>query len=104
MGHGLSRSEACAVFPDQGLNLCPLHLQVDSYPLYHQGSPLLPFLVLSYSHGFLLLLISSKNIFGHQFSVLYVLSLINVIFILYFFILLSFLKNFKYTFLDFSLF
>ena len=25
---------------DQGLNLCPLHWQVDSYPLYHQGSPL----------------------------------------------------------------
>ena len=36
---GLSCSEACRIFPDQGLNLWPLHWQVDSYPLYHQGSP-----------------------------------------------------------------
>ena len=28
--HGLSGSEARAVFPDQGLNPCPLHWQVDS--------------------------------------------------------------------------
>ena len=28
--HGLSRPEACGIFPDQGLNLCPLHRQVDS--------------------------------------------------------------------------
>ena len=33
-----SCSEACEIFPDQGLNLCPLHWQVDSYPLYHWGS------------------------------------------------------------------
>ena len=26
-------------FPRQGLNPCPLHWQVDSYPLGHQGSP-----------------------------------------------------------------
>ena len=32
-------SEACRIFPDQGLNLCLLHWQADSYPLYHQGSP-----------------------------------------------------------------
>ena len=24
---------------DQGLNSCPVHWQVDSYPLYYQGSP-----------------------------------------------------------------
>ena len=33
---GLSCSEACRIFPDQGSNLWPLHWQVDSYPLYHQ--------------------------------------------------------------------
>ena len=27
------------ISPDQGLNPCPLHWQVDSYPLCHQGSP-----------------------------------------------------------------
>ena len=26
-------------FPHQGLNLCPLHCKVDSWPLDHQGSP-----------------------------------------------------------------
>ena len=39
MVHGLSCFLACGIFLDQGSNLCPLHLQVDSYPLYHQGSP-----------------------------------------------------------------
>ena len=28
--HGLSCSEACGIFPDQGSNLCPLHWQTDS--------------------------------------------------------------------------
>ena len=28
--HGLSCSAACGIFPDQGLNLCPLHWQADS--------------------------------------------------------------------------
>ena len=28
--HGLSCSAACEIFPDQGLNLCPLHWQTDS--------------------------------------------------------------------------
>ena len=37
--HGLSCSEACGIFPDQGLNWCPLHCKVDSQPLDHQGSP-----------------------------------------------------------------
>ena len=30
------------VFPGQGLNLCPLHWQVGSLPLGHQGSPHTP--------------------------------------------------------------
>ena len=33
--HGLSCSEACGIFPDQGSNPCPLHWQVDSQPLRH---------------------------------------------------------------------
>ena len=45
MAHGLSCSMACGSFPDQGSNPCPLHWQVDSQPLCHQGSPhLLAFL------------------------------------------------------------
>ena len=36
--HRFSYSEACGVFPGQGSNPCPLHWQVDSCPLYHQGS------------------------------------------------------------------
>ena len=35
----LSCSEACGIFPDQESNLCcPLHEQLDSYLLHHQGS------------------------------------------------------------------
>ena len=41
--HRLSCSTACEIFPDQGLNLCPLCWQVDSYPLHHQGSPKIVF-------------------------------------------------------------
>ena len=41
--HRLSCSVACGIFPDQELNPCPLHWQVDSHPLYHQGSPILLF-------------------------------------------------------------
>ena len=41
--HGLSCHMACGIFPDQGLSLCLLHLQVDSLPLNHQGSPWLAF-------------------------------------------------------------
>ena len=35
----LSYSEACEIFSDQGLNLCSLRWQADSYPLHHQGTP-----------------------------------------------------------------
>ena len=34
---GLCRSMACAIFPDQGLNLRLLHWQADSLSLCHQG-------------------------------------------------------------------
>ena len=40
VAHGPSCSAACGIFPDQGLNPCPLHRQADSQPLRHQGSPL----------------------------------------------------------------
>ena len=39
VAHGPSCSAACGIFPDQGLNLCPLHWQADSQQLHHQGSP-----------------------------------------------------------------
>ena len=41
VAHGPSCSVVCGIFPDQGLNPCPLHWQADSQPLRHQGSPLL---------------------------------------------------------------
>ena len=44
VAHGLSCSAACGIFLDQGLNPCPLHQQVDSQPLHHQGRPELPIL------------------------------------------------------------
>ena len=43
VAHRLSCSRACGIFLDQGLNPCPLHWQVDSYPVYHQRSPPLSF-------------------------------------------------------------
>ena len=39
VAHGLSCSAECGILLDQGLILCPLHWQADSYPLYHQGIP-----------------------------------------------------------------
>ena len=35
---GLSCSETCGIFSDQGLSPCTLYWQVDSYPLHYQGS------------------------------------------------------------------
>ena len=46
VAHGLSRSAACGIFPDQGSNPCPLYWQADSQPLRHQGSPIFIFLQL----------------------------------------------------------
>ena len=36
--HWLSCPAACGIFLAQGLNMCPLHWQVGSQPLDHQGS------------------------------------------------------------------
>ena len=49
MAHELSCSTACGIFLDQALNLCPLHSQVDSYPLSYQGSPCKILCLLSYT-------------------------------------------------------
>ena len=45
VAHGPSCSAACGIFPDQGLNPCPLHWQADCQPLHHQGSPRNDFLL-----------------------------------------------------------
>ena len=45
---------AGGIFRDQGLNLCLLHWQADSYPLYHWGSPCsISFLKSSFSCSFI---------------------------------------------------
>ena len=38
VAHRLTCSEACGIFLDQGLNLCPLHWEVGSYPPDRKGS------------------------------------------------------------------
>ena len=53
VAHGPSCSAACGIFPDQGLNLCPLHWQADSQPLRHQGSPEVEYFKLRFLEGFL---------------------------------------------------
>ncbi|XP_059961126.1 ankyrin-2 isoform X2 [Mesoplodon densirostris] len=44
MAHGPSCSMSCGIFPDWDTNLCPVHRQVDSQTLRHQGSPAVCFL------------------------------------------------------------
>ena len=41
--HELGCHEACGIFPDQGLNSYLLQWQVNSYPLWYQGSPWMHF-------------------------------------------------------------
>ena len=43
--HRLTRPTARGIFLDQSLNPCPQYWQGDSYPLDHQGSPPLEFLM-----------------------------------------------------------
>ena len=64
---GLSFSEACGIFPDQGSNPCLLHWQADSLPLRHQGSPLV--VVLIYIS---LIIINVKHFFQMPVGHLYV--------------------------------
>ena len=51
-------SVACGIFPDQGLNPCPLHWHMISYPLYHQGSLHPLFFILLLMDSFCLILAS----------------------------------------------
>ena len=44
--HGFNCPAACGISPDQGSNPRPLHWQVESYPLDHQGTPAFLFLIL----------------------------------------------------------
>ena len=75
VAHGHSCSAACGIFPDQGLNPCPLHWQADSQPLLHQGSPKKFKTELSYDPAISLLGIypeelktgSQRNIFSSMF-------------------------------------
>ena len=58
VGHRPSCSVICCIFPEQGSNLYPLHLQADSYPLHHQErNPPLPsqYLFLMSFHNFFVL-------------------------------------------------
>ena len=43
---GLHRPTARATFPEQGSNSCPLHWQVDSWPLDYQRSPVCYYLLM----------------------------------------------------------
>ena len=61
-------SVACGIFPDQGLNPCPLHWQADSQPLRHQGSPTLTF--------FVPIVLLCKNVIYIHFLTLYSVLLI----------------------------
>ena len=64
---GLSCSTACGICLDQGLNPCPLHWQVDFYPLHHQGSPYIAgFYFLIFCRSFLYLY--SQGIFVCNFA------------------------------------
>ena len=53
VARGLCCSMACAIFPDQGSNLCLLHWLMDSLPLSHQESPDLMVLLLAIWKKFL---------------------------------------------------
>ena len=68
VAHGPSCSAACGIFPDQGLNPCPLHWQADSQPLRHQGSPVL--------HSFLWL--NNIPLYGYTIFCLSTLQLMDI--------------------------
>ena len=81
---GLSCSTECGIFPDQGLNPCPLHWQADSLPLSHQGSPFFGFdikvmLANRISWGMSSLLLVSKTISERlgYFFFMYLVELIS---------------------------
>ena len=100
VAQGLSCSDACGIFPDQGLNPCPLHYQANSYLLYHQGSPVL-YIVVShtlYIHFSLpkWCLNKQKFLILMQFS-LSIFSLVNSTFYSLFKKYLSILRSYWYS-------
>ena len=72
VAHGPSCSVACGIFPNQGLNPCPLHWQADSQPLRHQGSPVLlfTFRFMTYCFFGFLVFIFCFHIFGFYWSII----------------------------------
>ena len=75
MAHGLSCSAAWGIFPDQGLNPCPLHWQVDSQPLRHPGSPCI-FLIISDVENFHVLFLAFFYPVPHQLNESIIISLL----------------------------
>ena len=51
MAHGLRCSKARGIFPNQGLNPCPLHWQVNCYPLCYQRSPDISYFLIHFKVG-----------------------------------------------------
>ena len=77
--HRLGGPTACVIFLDQRANLCPLHWQVDSWPLDDQGSPALTFwlfwIMLLWTFVYKLCV----DICFHLIKVLYILGLLTLI-------------------------
>ena len=72
--HRLGCPAACGTFSDQGRNLCPLHWQADSYPLYHQGSPkgIYESKYQKVFFGNILTLMQSKQVRTHAFELTHI--------------------------------
>ena len=77
VAHGPSCSVACGIFPDQGLNPCPLHWQADSQPLHHQGSPC-PFFNWVIWFFFFLILSSMSWLYILEINPLSIVSFANI--------------------------
>ena len=74
VAHGISCSTACGIFLGQGSNPCPLHWQVDSSPLRHQGSPLLLFITEGGQHHLWLQAAILIQVLFHAWKALFPLS------------------------------
>ena len=65
--HGLSCPVVHGIFPDQGLNPCPLPWQVDSQLLDHQGSPPNFFFLEGLNTLYFIYLFFNMGLFSPQF-------------------------------------
>ena len=90
VAHRLSCSKACRIFPDQGLNLCFLHWQVNSVSPSHQRSPfdlifywVVCFFILSYMSCLYILRVNPlsialfANIVSHSEGCLFLLFVVS---------------------------